>query len=137
MKTLILSIILFASCTICSGMGFPHVIADQQVAALGKPVRESVAIRAVVCYLSECPDEKPQATGQPSDRPDLPQPAASTTSPHQIVLKIFDGEGNLLQSEQIDIADFMNQAYLLKKLPAKSLFVLFHANTAYYFREEE
>ncbi len=51
----------------------------------------------------------------------------------EVNVKVFDITGKIVFEKKVKIESILSNKYKLDELPKKSVFVMFHNNTAYYF----
>jgi hypothetical protein len=130
MKTIKLFSLLAATGFLTMSMGFPTNLTEK-----GKSREAEGCTEARVVNI---PEKKP-ARVVPADMVEE-DPAQAVTMPGfaadsgKITLKVFNTQGALVLNEQVSMHAFLARDKKAS-LPAGSTFVMFHANTAYYFLE--
>jgi hypothetical protein len=128
MKTIKLFSLLAATGILTMSMGFPTNLTEK-----GKDVETCTEARVV-----DVPKKKPAKVVLVDTIEE--DPALATTMPmfaasaDKITVKVFDAKGALVLNELVSMTDFLAKEKKAS-LPAGSTFVMFHANTAYYFLE--
>lgn len=59
-----------------------------------------------------------------------------TDNKSEMNVKVFDVTGKIVFEKKVKIESILSSKYKLDELPKRSVFVMFHNNTAYYFQEE-
>jgi hypothetical protein len=54
----------------------------------------------------------------------------------EVNLKVFDITGKIVFEKKVKIENILSNKYRMDELPRKSVFVMLHNNTAYYFQED-
>jgi hypothetical protein len=54
----------------------------------------------------------------------------------EVNVKVFDITGKIVFEKKVKIESILSNRYKIDELPKKSVFVMLHNNTAYYFQEE-
>jgi hypothetical protein len=88
----------------------------------GKKKKQSKAVASVLNIVEE----------EPVD--DLTGILASGKS--EVNVKVFDITGKIVFEKKVKIESILSNKYKMDELPKKSVFVMLHNNTAYYFQEE-
>ena len=123
------------------GMGFPDLIIDKEMPKVEKQVKSNkvskMANMACSREVYSAKTEKKNTNTQHTKQSCVSLCPSNTavTSIKDIYLKLFDKKGNLLLTENLKIEEFLSSNYPAQNLPAGSIFVMFHGNTAYYYLE--
>ena len=88
----------------------------------GKKKKQSKAIASVMAIVEEEPVD--EFTGLLS------------TGKSEVTVKVFDISGKIVFEKKVKIESILSNKYKIDELPKKSVFVMLHNNTAYYFQEE-
>jgi hypothetical protein len=130
MKTIKLFSLLAATGFLTMSMGFPTDLTEK-----GKDKDATGCTEARVVKVAEKKPAKvvlvDMIEEDPTQATAVPMFAASTD---KITVKVFDSKGNLVLNEQVSMNDLLAKDKKAS-LPAGSTFVMFQANTAYYFLE--
>jgi hypothetical protein len=59
-----------------------------------------------------------------------------TSADNKVTVKVFDITGKVVMEKQVKIESFLNSKSRMDELTGKSVFVMYHQNTAYYFLEK-
>jgi hypothetical protein len=124
MKTIKLFSLLATSALFTMSMGFPTNLA---------PVKATAHKEAKVMSVSEVKPSKTVLVEALEDEPVL-QPISFSTPTDKITVKVFDVKGTVVLTKQVAMNEFLSNNKQIE-LAGKSTFVMFHANTAYYFSE--
>lgn len=124
MKTIKLFSILATSALLTMSMGFPTEVAQ---------VKATAHREANVMPVSEAKPGKALLLETVEDEP-VSEPISFYTSADKIIVKVFDVKGALVLTKQVAISEFLANNKQIE-LAGKSTFVMYHANTAYYFSE--
>jgi hypothetical protein len=89
--------------------------------------------QAKVMSVSEVKPSKTVLVEALEDEPVL-QPISFSTPTDKITVKVFDVKGTVVLTKQVAMNEFLSNNKQIE-LAGKSTFVMFHANTAYYFSE--
>lgn len=54
----------------------------------------------------------------------------------EVNVKVFDITGKIVFEKKVKIENILSNKYKMDELPKKSVFVMLHNNTAYYFQED-
>jgi hypothetical protein len=54
----------------------------------------------------------------------------------EVNVKVFDIAGKIVFEKKVKIESILSNKYKIDELPKKSVFVMLHSNTAYYFQED-
>ena len=124
MKTIKLFSLLATSALFTMSMGFPTGVAQMKATAHKE---------AKVMSVSEVKPSKTVLVEALEDEPVL-QPISFSTPADKVTLKVFDVKGAVVLTKQVAMNEFLANNKQIE-LAGKSTFVMFHANTAYYFSE--
>jgi hypothetical protein len=127
MKTIKLFSLLVATGFITMSMGFPTNLTEK-----GKDNKECTSAR-VVKVAEKKPAKVVLVDTVEEDPAQFNTPAFASKS-DKITVKVFDTKGALVLNQEVSMNEFLAKDKKAS-LPAGSTFVMFHANTAYYFLE--
>ena len=129
MKTIKLFSLLAATGFLTMSMGFPTDLTEKGKAKKTNDCQEASIVRVTEkkpakVVLVDTVEEDPAQVNMPM----------FATKSDKISVKVFDIKGALVLNQEVSMNEFLAKD---KKaaLPAGSTFVMFHANTAYYFLE--
>jgi hypothetical protein len=111
-------------------MGFPTDLTEKGKDKGADPCKEARVVKvsetkpAKVVLVETIEEDPAQAAGMPM----------FTTQSDKISVKVFDAKGALVLNQQVSMSEFLSKDKKAS-LPSGSTFVMFHANTAYYFLE--
>lgn len=54
----------------------------------------------------------------------------------EVNVKVFDISGRIVFEKKVNIESILSNKYKIEELPKRSVFVMLHNNTAYFFQEE-
>ena len=128
MKTIKLFSLLVATGFLTMSMGFPTDLADTRINKEAEACNE-----AIVTTVSEIKPGKVVMVDAVEDEPVEAMPMYAIKS-DKITVKVFDVKGALVLNQEVNMNDFLAKNNKVN-LPGGSTFVMFHANTAYYFLE--
>ncbi len=132
MKTIKLFSLLAATGLLTMSMGFPTDLAE--VKASKKAVACNEATEAKVVTVSEVKPGKAVVVEAVEDEPVQASMPLYATTTDKITVKVFDVKGDLVLKQEVAMNEFLGKNKQID-LPGNSTFVMFHANTAYYFLE--
>ena len=124
MKTIKLFSLLATSALLTMSMGFPTEVAQ---------VKATKKSEAKVMTVPEVKPNKTVLVEAVEEEPVL-EPILLSTSFDKITVKVFDVKGALVLTKKVAMNEFLAKNKQIE-LEANSTFVMFHANTAYYFLE--
>lgn len=147
MKKLRFSTVIILLSVLSMGMGFPDIVSDREDEGdtiEAKKAQQLIKTQAIACSRRVYSATKAKRQTMELDNKKQQIHTVSTSlcektadSINIIALKLFDNKGNILLIENIQIADLFRSDYPAQKLPAGSTFVMFYANTAYYYLDKE
>jgi hypothetical protein len=125
MKTIRLFSLLVATGFITMSMGFPTKLTEKaNLERTSARVVRVVEKKPAKVVLVDTVEEDPAQFNTP----------AFASKSDKITVKVFDTKGALVLNQQVSMNEFLAKDKKAS-LPAGSTFVMFHANTAYYFLE--
>lgn len=128
MKTIKLLSLLAATGLLTMSMGFPTDLAE-----VTTNKKADACTEAKVLTISEVKPGKAVLVEAVEEEPVLEaMPLVIKTD--KITVKVFDVKGALVSNQEVNMNDFLSKSKQIN-LPGSSTFVMFHANTAYYFLE--
>lgn len=130
MKTIKLFSLLAATGFLTMSMGFPINLTENKKDKAADACKEVVVVKAIetkpakVVLVDVVEEDPTQASSMPM----------TANSSGKITVKVFDIKGALVLNQEVNLNEFLAKDKKAS-LTNGSTFVMFHANTAYYFLE--